>query len=286
MSIIEHILFPCDFSPQCSLAIPFVHAIASRLGAKVTIFIVGPPLWGAPASSPEAEAKMDTWELAIEPQTRLQTMLAHEFAGLRGNSVVVAGDPALQTIAFAHDNAVDLIMMPTRGYGPVRSLLIGSVTAKVLHDARCPVWTATHAEEQVSASLPRTILCAVDGTPKSVALLHWAGGFTKEMGATLKLIHAAQPISDALALPGERALQNQVNQRARTHVELLARSAAVEAPLEVIAGPVSDVVTQSAQDQKADLVIIGRGSLQSTLGRLRTHGYAIIGSSPCPVLSV
>jgi nucleotide-binding universal stress UspA family protein len=34
-----------------------------------------------------------------------------------------------------------LIMMPTRGYAPFRSLLLGSVTAMVLLDAPCPVWT-------------------------------------------------------------------------------------------------------------------------------------------------
>jgi nucleotide-binding universal stress UspA family protein len=39
-------------------------------------------------------------------------------------------------------------MMATHGTGLFRSLLIGSVTAKVLHDARCPVWIATRAEEQ------------------------------------------------------------------------------------------------------------------------------------------
>ncbi len=36
---------------------------------------------------------------------------------------------------------LDLIMMPTHGGRHFRSLLIGSVTAKVLHDVRCPVWT-------------------------------------------------------------------------------------------------------------------------------------------------
>ncbi len=54
------------------------------------------------------------------------------------------GDPAQVITAFAHTQGVDLIMMPTHGYGPFRRLLLGSVTAKVLHDAECPVWTAVH----------------------------------------------------------------------------------------------------------------------------------------------
>jgi nucleotide-binding universal stress UspA family protein len=97
--------------------------------------------------------------------------------------------------------------------------LIGSVTAKVLHDANCPVWTATHAEEQQPTNMPHTILCAVDGTPKSLAVMQWASGFTHEMGATLKLIHVAPRISDALALPTEKALQEEVNEQARAKIE-------------------------------------------------------------------
>jgi hypothetical protein len=37
---------------------------------------------------------------------------------------------------------------------------------------------------------------------------------------------------------------------------------------------------------EVDLAVIGRGALQGTLGRLRTHAYGIIRQSPCPVLSM
>ena len=143
MLAIKHILFPCDFSEQCSLAVPFVSAIAGRFDARVTLLTVNPPPWAEPPAALEAEAALDTRELAIEPQSRLETMLVEEFAGFPVQTVRNSGDPALKITEFAHDNAVDLIMMSTHGYGLFRSLLIGSVTAKVLHDAKCPVWTAT-----------------------------------------------------------------------------------------------------------------------------------------------
>jgi hypothetical protein len=58
----------------------------------------------------------------------------------------------------------DLLMMPTHGRGTFRRLLLGSVTAKVLHDLECPVWTDVHSEtappiEEIHC---RRILCAVD----------------------------------------------------------------------------------------------------------------------------
>jgi nucleotide-binding universal stress UspA family protein len=46
------------------------------------------------------------------------------------------GDPATYITAQAEKNDVDLIMMATHGYGTFRSLLLGSVAAKVLHDAK------------------------------------------------------------------------------------------------------------------------------------------------------
>jgi len=176
--------------------------------------------------------------------------------------------------------------MATHGTGLFRSLLIGSVTAKVLHDAKCAVWTATHAEEQRSPDVPRTILCAVDGTDKTPALIQWAAEFTQRMGASLKLLHVVPPISDWLSLPSERDLQEQVRDEARVKINVLQRSAGVEAPLRIAVGQIADTVTEEARQEAADLILIGRGSLQSSLGRLRTHAYGIIQKSPCPVLSV
>ena len=101
------------------------------------------------------------------------------------------GDPAQMITRFAHANGVDLIMMPTHGYGPFRSLLLGSVTAKVLHDAKCPAWTAAHVEERPCQDhrACRNILCAVDGTSKSIPLMQWAASLANDLSATLRLVH-------------------------------------------------------------------------------------------------
>ena len=56
------------------------------------------------------------------------------------------GDAATEIVQFAMRENVDLIAMPTRGCGVFRKMLLGSVTAKVLHDASCPVWTSSHTE--------------------------------------------------------------------------------------------------------------------------------------------
>jgi nucleotide-binding universal stress UspA family protein len=229
---------------------------------------------------------VDYQEMERDLQSRLEQALTQEFGGLPVQCATRSGDPALNIIDYAHSSAVDLIMMPTHGCGLFRSVLIGSVTAKVLHDAKCAVWTATHAEEQRSRDMPRKILCAVDGTPKTPALLRWAAELGQRLGATLQVLYVAPRISDWLALPTERELQERVRQEAHAQIDALQQSAGVALPVRVGVGSIVDTVTEEARQEDADLVVIGRGSLQSTLGRLRTHAYGIIQKSPCPVLSV
>jgi hypothetical protein len=64
------------------------------------------------------------------------------------------------------------------------------------------------------------------------------------------------------------------------------KSAGVERALQVAVGEIIPAVTEGAQQTRADLVVIGRGSVSEPFGRLRTHAFGIIQRSPCPVLSV
>ena len=53
---------------------------------------------------------------------------------------VLSGDAAKIIVEHAHTKGTDLIVMGTHGFGGFRRMLLGSITAKVLHDARCPVF--------------------------------------------------------------------------------------------------------------------------------------------------
>ena len=134
--------------------------------------------------------------------------------------------------------------------------------------------------------MPRTILCAVDGTPATPALMQWAAEFGQRIGAAVKLLHVVPPISDWLAMPGEREIQEQVRDEARAKIAAQQKAAGNQSHLRIAVGRIADTVTEEARQENADLIVIGRGSLPSTLGRLRTHAYAIIQQAPCPVLSV
>jgi nucleotide-binding universal stress UspA family protein len=286
MAAITHILFPFDFSMQGMQTVPLVKALACGLGARVTLYSVMPPAFDSAPAGLGDRVGDDPAEWKRQLQHRLDQALVGELAGVPVERVADSGDPALRAVRFAESHGVDLIMMPTHGLGLFRSLLVGSVTSKVLHDANCPVWTAAHAETQRAGGLPKVVLCAIDGTPATPALLRWAEGFSANCGATLELLHVVAPITDMPALESERARQDQYRQQEHIRVASIQRDAGVEAPLRVAVGDVVPTVVEEARRENADLIIIGRRSLSEPFGRLRTHTFGVIQRSPCPVLNV
>jgi nucleotide-binding universal stress UspA family protein len=288
MLAIKHILFPIDFSERSCGAAPFVRAMAQRFGARITLMSVVSPFWQAASGDPSTAVLVDMDELKRDLEARLKRAFLNEFAGLAVNRVAEISDPAEAITRQAHTEGADLIMMPTHGYGPFRSLLLGSVTAKVLHDSQCPVWTATHMEEPPSLQhlAGRNVLCAIDATPRSTLLMQWAAEYAKNTGGALRLLHAVSGIQGWPERQLDQEFEETLRAQARETIDKLQKSAGVSAPLCVAVGEVAGAVREEAERHDSDLIIIGRGNLHEALGRLRTHAYGIIRHAPCPVLSV
>ena len=285
MPNIKHILFPIDFSDRCNTAVPFVAEMARRNGAKVTLISVAHPYF---TGGFEAAPMIDPQLILDDVKVQLDNTFTGEFAGVTVDRVAMLGEPAREITDFVAANKVDLVMMPTHGYGPFRQLLLGSVTSKVLHDTHVPVWTAAHTSEAADRThlAMRRILCAVDVTPASIELMRRAAGLCKDLGAALRLVHAVPSIEAWPERQMDQEFEETLRENARRTIQNLGKAADIEVPICVGAGTVPDVVRQEALQHGSDLVIIGRGSLQETMGRLRTHSYGIIRNAPCPVLSV
>jgi nucleotide-binding universal stress UspA family protein len=285
MPTIRHILLPVDFSAASLAAIPFARALSNLSHAKVTVLSVVPPAWVTPPGIIGPPVGSDPVALENALQAHLDKLAIDGLESPPARLTAV-GDPAVKIAEFTRDHAVDLVMMSTHGHGLFRGLLLGSVTSKVLHDVHCPVWTAAHAEKQHAQEVPRKILCALDGTGKSLALAQWAADFSRQMGGSVQLFHVVRPISDWLSLESEQALQEELRAESRARIESSLKSAGLDLPLRIAVGEVVATITEEARQEGADLIVLGRGALHETLGRLRTHAHAIIQRSPCPVLSV
>ena len=286
----KKILFPIDMSESCTATAPFVAAMAKRTGAAVTLLhVLEAPAPIVPDWYGGAMPVIDTKAIWEAETVAANAYLRDHFDATTTRRIVVEGDAALTIEDYARENKVDLIMLPTHGYGPFRALLLGSVTAKVLHDTPCPVWTGVHLNE-ASAASPEfsTILCAIDGTEDSIPVMRFACDLAQHDGRADRLlfVHAVPGAEVAPEKYFDTDLRTYLEQEARMTIGKLQEKAGIHAPLHLGAGAVSHVVRDFALGQNADLVVIGRGRATHALGRLRSNVYSIIRDAPCPVISV
>ena len=274
----KRILFPVDFSDRCTDAARMVETFAGHFQSALTFLHVLEPLT-------YNDLPMDTGEMVEE---QLHTYLGDEFKQFEVERVLLRGDPAQQIIECAHSGHFDLIMLPTHGYGRFRRFILGSVTAKVLHDAKCPVWTGVHMEQvpRLEDIAFRHLACAVDLGDQSCRALRWATQFAFEFGAAMTVVHAIPASSDSAELYAGYDAPRELIARARDRIESLQNSIGCEADVTVVAGEVPQVVHSAVERVGADLLVIGRSVENGVLGRLRTNAYSIIRQSPCPVISV
>jgi len=288
MRAFQNILFPIDMSDSCTATAPFVEAMAKKYSAEVTMLhVLEMPSGLIPDWYGGTVPVIDTAAIWKAETEAAQSYLMDKFQGLKVQRVVMAGDAAQAIDAYAQEHGTDLIMMPTHGYGLFRTLLLGSVTAKVLHDTGCPVWTGVHVEDAPATSPEfATIMCAVDRTEDSVLTMRFACRLAHDNHAGLYLVHAVPGAEIAPEKYFDADLRMYLEQDARKTIAQLQETAGVAASLCLGMGEVSHVVRDSALGHGADLVVIGRGHATRTLGRLRSNVYSIIRDAPCPVISV
>jgi nucleotide-binding universal stress UspA family protein len=121
---------------------------------------------------------------------------------IEATSTIFEGPPEL--VLMREGLGADLLVVGSRGLGGFKGLLLGSVSRKCVHRARCPVVVVPHgptadSTETAFPSEPSTndqdettrrIVVGVDGSPSSIAALEWAGNQAELTGATLEALLA------------------------------------------------------------------------------------------------
>jgi nucleotide-binding universal stress UspA family protein len=292
MAWLSRILAPVAFSPGCRGATQYAETLACHFHSELILLHVVPPppgLYTAPEATAYSTAAELTGERVEQRKIELKTYLEDHHPHVRLTRQVVTGDPAHEIAAYARDHEVDLIVMATHGYGPFRRFLLGSVTAKVLHDAACPVWTGPHLETAPSYESIgfRRIVCAIDLAKGSRAVLEWAGRFAREFGADLAIVHVLPHTLIQLAgVYFDPQWRQQAAAAARDQISRLQQETGTSGEVLIEIGAPPGTVSDVAASRRADLLVIGRGNESGMSGRLRANAYAILRESPCPVATI
>lgn len=152
----RNILVPTDGSPLSAKAVEQAVSFAKRIGAKITVLHVVPPL--AELHSPELAETYDSLvgegyilpssignalheRFASRSKTMLEAACAKAAAsGVTCESIVAtSGAPHEAIIRQADASGCDLILMASHGRKGVQAIVLGSETTKVLVHSKLPV---------------------------------------------------------------------------------------------------------------------------------------------------
>lgn len=290
---IKNIVAPYDFSERCRVAAGHAVALAQHFGAPMTLLHVIPYSSYEYAAFEAGSYAGVVWPSEQDVMGRLQKELdelaAPDEVKRACKLQVLKGEPPLRIAEFAGQADAPLVVMPTHGHGAFRRFVLGSVATKALHDLTCPVLTGAHLEDQphFAGEKYERIACSVDLTEHSAHTLRFAVDFAKSWNAKLTVVHASTWLVGADADDGmlPDTMRKRLLDTSKGEAVELLRSVGCDADLRVGFGRPEDFVPETARELNADLLVAGR-RMDKNGGGLGVHGYDLIRSSPCPVLSV
>ena len=268
------VLVAVDGSPGSQVAVDLVAGLAWPTGttirfvsAIIEVQDYGYDLVGVLPVDTDDQPFFDELEQALQAaRSRLAEDVATEAAILHGR----AADAVLADV---EQFQPDLMVVGSRGYGPIRSMLLGSVSAELVDRAPCPVLVARRPTVE-------HLLLAYDGSPASDRALELVGAWPTLHAAETQVLSVAQApvlwrsgiapgmyrvvIEDYEASLAQ--LRNEHAQLAERAARRLAAAGVTASGLVATGDPAQEIVALTGPD-KADMVVIGsRG--QTGLSRL------------------
>ncbi len=137
----SRILVAVDGSPFAESALKYAVDLAKKYGAKLIILHV--VLRRFYAVTPSEAGVLATTVYVKEMESEGKEIINKADAFAKGQGVdyecrLVQGVPADEIVKAAQSEKADLIVIGSRGLTEVRAFLLGSVSDKVSHHAKCP----------------------------------------------------------------------------------------------------------------------------------------------------
>jgi nucleotide-binding universal stress UspA family protein len=140
---VQKILFPIDFAAHFETLVPWVSTFAEKFEATVYVLFVAQDLsnfssFYVPHGNIES-FQQEAVESARKKMTAVAQQSFKKFPKLETR--VELGSPAAKILELAEKEKIDLIIMGAHGRKGLDRAIFGSVAAKVVKSAPCPVMT-------------------------------------------------------------------------------------------------------------------------------------------------
>jgi nucleotide-binding universal stress UspA family protein len=157
----EHLAVGCAYRATADgdASLAAAEELALALSASLRVMHVVEPM---PRIYDAGETSLDLGavnaSIRAEAQRTLSERVAHLSSGVSSMATLYDGKPADVLIALSE--SVDILVIGSRGYGPLKAVLLGGVSGQVIRSAACPVVVvprrARSAVGSVFASASRT----------------------------------------------------------------------------------------------------------------------------------
>ena len=282
----EKIVLATDGSEDAALAARIAADLSTRTGAQLHVMHA----WHTvPSTRFESFVKGQLHQEA-------QELLAEQVGRIRDGGVDVAetylreGPTVDKILDLVEEIGAGLIVVGSRGLGPIKRLALGSVSEGIVHHAPCPVLVARGGDE---AWPPERVVVGDDGSDYAGEAGELAAGLAKAFGVEVRLVRAHAPFRSKVSREG-RAPQLQAFEDAllRDEKDLERRAGELEGVLgsrpqtKITEGdPVTTIVETAQQDDKPTLLVVGSRGL-GPINRLRLGSVStkVVRAAPSPVL--
>ncbi len=273
MSLFDRLLVATDFSKPSLHAVEAAARLARVVQPQVTLFHAVPPLPLGRLTPfvPVGEAEPTLDRARERALADLEAVRRRHFDGV--SRVDVLESPHRSAAAAVCNTAdaleADLVVLGTHGLSGLSRLAFGSVAEKVVRHAGCPVLVVP-PDFDLQGVPPRHVLCGIDFSSASPAVLAAGRAFSRTFGARLTLLHAVEdrvlvtrPLEAAEPRMFER---HQRAEQAAAHERLASLRQEMPDLSEVqtdsvVATRASDAICAYARAHAVDLTVVG------TLGR-------------------
>lgn len=279
------VLFATDGSPEDRMARQFVAGARWPAGTEIELFGVVAADPGLSAILAERDVEDFEHELDV-----LATSLPGRDCTVTWRNAV--GRPAEMIAQRARAIEADLIVVGSRGRGPIAATVLGSVSSGVIDRAPCPVLVARRAK------VGRVVLAddGSSGAATAAAFLNEWSIFDDAALQVVTVVDLGRPLSASDETPmiysaGERLYNESLDdERGRARATIAARLRMLRSRPHAVRtslrdGDAADEILAAAHDFAADLIVVGsRG--QTGLARFFAGSVArrVLMGATCSVL--
>ncbi len=298
-----HIFFATDGSASARFAQAQILAMPWRAPVQLTVMTavhIPPPPFASFVSSAQQAFEAELVTLRLEAEVRAEEVLAkarHAFEA-SASSVATrmhAGSPGATIVEMARACRVDLVAVGSRGLGPYKGYLLGSVSDHVANHARCSVLLAKTPPKRTER-----YLLALDDSRYAVAVLRWLRELDLSKGARIHLVKVFRSMDDFpdadgrdwvcacdRTAPAMFAPWGDAPEVLEAMCEEGLDTKVARVTVEVRFGQEVPEILASVRKFKPELLVMGaRGHYSSAASPLGNVARELIDDAPCSVLIV